>query len=1123
MKYRDLIELYNSNRASNILIYNTGGFGKTTQMKNLNKYLLAHLDQYKTIPMYIDAKALDKADEKPVLKYVTKIFCGIDITNTDEVEMFFEKRTGVYAYSYLFLIDAINEADDAVKAKIVTDIGRLKESDKIRFIVSSRVNEGYSVFNDFHKFEFCELTDEQIGTYLASKFSKSGIQVEKFNKSLVDILKIPMYLSVFSYAYKDETFPELYGEKTVRKADLLLAYLYKVAEESRMDKNLATSLEQEVQFTIEHYLPALAFKMCCQGKVSLNNEEYKEIKKELNTGYFLSFFDEEEREELYPMLSQTEKLKYEFPSIARKRLALWCKNGDDYAFSHQNWLQFFAARHIVNLMNAQKIDELEYPMDQEVRRFAGELICEYDKQFKYSKSNHADVARRCECDFESKTDTDSKMSPIEEFMQKNYVKLNVKSKSIANLIDTMKVARNNHITAKYDNLDLHHVVFGESVLKCSTFDFSKLYHYNFINEGHGGDVNIVTVTHDNKYIVSSGADASVRIWNFETKSQVSKIYLNLPFLTSLIILPNGKYIIGGDVCGLSIWDFHSCLLIKSYPIGWIESIATTLNNEYVICTGTLGTYRVTVETLDIEQISDYNLHHITTSQDDSYIIGFNVDYGELIVTKINMKTLCKENETYNLLKDENYLINTSAITISSDCKYIAIPIYNDNIIILFNFLTKKTEKIHLRGNTSTINSIIISNDDKYDDRYIICGDESGEIKMWNLESGAMIENFIIKHNDSVKTLAISNNNTFIISGSSDTIIKISELKSGRIIASYLLGNYQFDAIDISYDKNFLISATSNGYVYKLECCSGMLCWKHKVSDNCIYSVGISKNSTFFAFSGDDYNIYFCTTESNQSIEKPLIGHTAPVYRMAISEDSKYVISASLDQSILIWERKTGNIVKKIVLDKRNYVDISTCGKYIVIYNNDGLISLYEYKLFDIKLLYTKNFSTRIQSVKVFDTGCLAITDSYSKAYIVTNEKTYPIEGTEKILFLSEEKLYLESEQQKVMVFVTEPHYYSYYLFNHNNKSQISLFAFSNDGEIMTTCGWDGSIQIWNLSNKTRFLYQSILPLMINCHIENAIYVGNEKHNFYHILYANGAIIPKEYKPKPLPFYAKDGI
>ena len=532
---------------------------------------------------------------------------------------------------------------------------------------------------------------------------------------------------------------------------------------------------------------------------------------------------------------------------------------------------------------------------------------------------------------------------------------------------------------------------------------------------------------------------------------------------------------------------------------------------------------MTVETLDIEQISDYNLHHITTSQDDSYIIGFNVDYGELIVTKINMKTLCKENETYNLLKDENYLINTSAITISSDCKYIAIPIYNDNIIILFNFLTKKTEKIHLRGNTSTINSIIISNDDKYDDRYIICGDESGEIKMWNLESGAMIENFIIKHNDSVKTLAISNNNTFIISGSSDTIIKISELKSGRIIASYLLGNYQFDAIDISYDKNFLISATSNGYVYKLECCSGMLCWKHKVSDNCIYSVGISKNSTFFAFSGDDYNIYFCTTESNQSIEKPLIGHTAPVYRMAISEDSKYVISASLDQSILIWERKTGNIVKKIVLDKRNYVDISTCGKYIVIYNNDGLISLYEYKLFDIKLLYTKNFSTRIQSVKVFDTGCLAITDSYSKAYIVTNEKTYPIEGTEKILFLSEEKLYLESEQQKVMVFVTEPHYYSYYLFNHNNKSQISLFAFSNDGEIMTTCGWDGSIQIWNLSNKTRFLYQSILPLMINCHIENAIYVGNEKHNFYHILYANGAIIPKEYKPKPLPFYAKDGI
>lgn len=565
MKYRNLVELYDSNRGSNILIYNAGGFGKTTQMKNLNKHLLAHLDQYKTIPLYIDAKSLDKADEKPVLKYVTKMFCGIDITNTDEVEMFFEKRTGVYAYSYLFLIDAINEADDAVKAKIVTDIGRLKESDKIRFIVSSRVNEGYSVFNDFHKFEFCELTDEQIGTYLSGKFSKSGIQVEKFNKSLVDILKIPMYLSVFSYAYKDETFPELYGEKTVRKADLLLAYLYKVAEESRMDKNLATSLEQEVQFTIEHYLPALAFKMCCQGKVSLNNEEYKEIKKELNTEYFLSFFDEEEREELYPMLSQTAKLNYEFPSIARKRLALWCKNGDDYAFSHQNWLHFFAARHIVNLMNAQKIDELEYPMNQEVRRFAGELICEYDKQFKYSKSNHADTTHRCECDFASKIDTDSKMSPIEEFMQKNYVELNERPQGISNLVEIMKIARNYFITAKYNNLNLINCYFYNCNLMNSTFIKSYI---NLKSLSGSFMVSHMVSSHDGE-LAALYNSKNICIYDFST-ARISN-YLTV-----------GYNLFHHLRCGVHRSPFYSLVdeLVKERDSDDIQAI--TLENDYIL-------------------------------------------------------------------------------------------------------------------------------------------------------------------------------------------------------------------------------------------------------------------------------------------------------------------------------------------------------------------------------------------------------------------------------------------------------------------------------------------------------------------------------------------------------------
>ncbi len=73
-----------------------------------------------------------------------------------------------------------------------------------------------------------------------------------------------------------------------------------------------------------------------------------------------------------------------------------------------------------------------------------------------------------------------------------------------------------------------------------------------------------------------------------------------------------------------------------------------------------------------------------------------------------------------------------------------------------------------------MSSIAFSNDD----RYIISGSSDKSIKIWERESGNEIQT-LTGHSDEVTSVAFSNDDRYIISGSNDKSIKIWERESGK--------------------------------------------------------------------------------------------------------------------------------------------------------------------------------------------------------------------------------------------------------------------------------------------------------------------------------------------------------
>ncbi len=480
-------------KSKNIFLYAGGGYGKTIAMLCLFKYLLDRASNgEKIVPIYIDVKKLNFKKSNPIVNYIHSKYSGSD-TRESDVENLFSDQAPEFSkkYTYYILLDGLNETNDRNKSNLIDIISDMAEISNVKFFVSSRINETFDriVFNTL---ELQKLDEEQIKDYLDKNFGEKyneQTKVKEINKSLIEILQIPMFMKVFSKTYdKRSPYPDIYDEKAVRKADILDSYVQKILKELKERTN---SYDNNIlEFIINFYLPALAFQMAEENVLYIDSEV---VKKKLCKNYFVSFFKGTKEEEIQSLMNSN---KFMPISISSKNFVLINDNEGNYSFVHQIWRDFFAAKHIINCMNAEKFDDLEISVDENIRQFVGELVHEYVDKYKYSRKPAYKLvhengkvkfidnpdSRRCECDFEEKDNLETwTESPIEYFMQQhNMISKNPISAIVtSNLINIMKTCRKNHITADYSYLSLIDSKFLDCEMPFSNFDYSQITNKQF--------------------------------------------------------------------------------------------------------------------------------------------------------------------------------------------------------------------------------------------------------------------------------------------------------------------------------------------------------------------------------------------------------------------------------------------------------------------------------------------------------------------------------------------------------------------------------------------------------------------------------------------------------------------
>ena len=1095
-----------------------GGYGKSTSFKSLYYYLVEQAAQANNhiVPIFIDVKQLVEFGEKgsagnmprPIEKYIVKNYCGED---SDPNESLLEKVINIFSknnafslenhYTYFIFIDAINEVNDGLKQTIIDEIKQMVESDSVKFFISSRVNES-SLPDDTVKYKLLPLDEEKIRVYLDKNFGKTGekVDISKINDSLVDILRVPMYLSVFRKTYDERNpYPDIYEAKTVRKADILDSFIKKLLKDNM--ERARSDDKPLIEFVIKYFLPALAFLMVNKNGFIIDSDSTEKF----NYDYFKKFFKGTKKETLKVLINSK---AYNPLSICCKAFALLIENGDNFSFTHQNWRDLFAAKHIINCMNAEKLDELEITVSENIRQFVGELIREYKQSCGYSKDymdkSDAEKVRKSECDFEGKDNIETcSESPIEHFLDKHNLNSIIPLSAIAtkNLIEIMKTSRNNRIVAYYNNLDLSCTNF----IKCNISN-SKIYSKNleyslFISSGHTDVITDMAVTNSKRILVSASVDKTLKFWNTKTGALLNTLKLSdksAPF--SIAISNDDNYIVAGSTNGeIFIVDIIHFLIKEKINVSkikisneeWIEKISLYNEGIYSLCNSAIyfcnpkanfsickitnaeivkacfcGSKNICAflnnenklfiwklspsECLMAINTGDINVSNMLFSNDgeNSYVFTSHTVYKTNIVNQ-TIETFYFE----GLYGREFSLINGNS--------FINEDVFNNNIY-LYEF-GNPNPIMELPGHKDNIRKLCNLGNNRF-----YSGDYSGEIMMWNLNELNVSHEKLSPQKYSIHLLKENPiNNETIFLGSDNTLSfvdnehfritkKTSQLSNKKIISFDY--NEQLKMIAFSTnDKNIhCVNINNNKSVVEL---GNVLTSSHNsyfADSICFFNtvealVSIGKNEGY---------IWNITNTALNEVTK-LSNHTDYwIQKIKVSPNDRSIVCADVGGYIHSYEINnllTFNYTERVVRTGLTEIsEIYVDEKIIyVVSNSDNILKAYNDEL---ELLFETNFGYNgiiiSTDVAVYDKVIACVTNE-SIIYIMNLENGKLIKMPFK---LNDQPDKIIAVTKNLIIIVGENSNIHYYDINNNREIEYQALQVNLNGLEIESAKINSSLQ-----------------------------------------------------------------
>jgi WD40 repeat protein len=530
------------------------------------------------------------------------------------------------------------------------------------------------------------------------------------------------------------------------------------------------------------------------------------------------------------------------------------------------------------------------------------------------------------------------------------------------------------------------------------------------------------------------------------KSQSSEALINI----FVIISKDGK---------LGIFDVDKKELIreKNLEIGEINAFCVSNDGK---CFFTTGRDRV-IRKWFLDTLQEENDFWLAVEKPKGEITKLAISHNNILVSAGEDKKVLKWNlsdRTSTVLYRHKKVI--TGLDISQDGTFV-FSCSNQESVIGFNIEKKK--KIFERDfRDKEMHYVKISPKNKF----ISAGIGNGEIFVWNVDQPEL-EHELEGHQDHVNTLYFTPDETKLISGGADNLIKVWDMTWQReevtlyghsewVTGISMLNNLIYTLSDdstimmnkfVTYDNHHLIYPDHPITSY-ISTSSGSRCFaiaekrvheytqgkfkefEHLTDD--AFEIKIAKNNSvlviFMKIEGlTQFKVFIQSLEDHNKNHQHIIMSSSPVMAAEVSEDAKWLITGESFR-VTVWESDSGVIHKVIRSHTSDVTALTVSGDYLFAGEQNGVIKLYN------------------MAFDYHEMGHFAAENNGGiRKIVVSEDKRYLVSST------SNNKVFIWSTQTKSYLKVIQA------------KSTVSQVLLSEDSKRLFF-SYGNLLEIWNMEN-----------------------------------------------------------
>jgi len=380
-------------------------------------------------------------------------------------------------------------------------------------------------------------------------------------------------------------------------------------------------------------------------------------------------------------------------------------------------------------------------------------------------------------------------------------------------------------------------------------------------QGHSERVYSVAFSPDDKRIVSSSKDKTIKIWDAATGAELmtlrghsNQVYGMAISSDGKHIVSDGKRIVSGSADGtVKVWDAATGDELKTLcgHGDRVESVAFSPDGGRIVSSSRNGTIKVWDVAIDRERVI------LAGPQGGEGFVAFSPDGTRIVSVTGNNATIkawdVATGTELTTLRGRRHGFLSAAYSpdgsriVSGSC---------DNTIKVWDAATG-VELMCLRGHKGWVLSIAFSPDGK---RIVSCSMEDKTIKVWDVATGGELVS--LGHNSFVTSVAFGPDGERIVAGSSDKTVGLWDASTGAELMTLRGHTSAIRAVAFSPDGKYIVSGSENGTIKICDAGSG----KELISVH---------------------------------------GHTSRLRSVGFSPDGKRVISGSHDGTLKLWDAATG--------------------------------------------------------------------------------------------------------------------------------------------------------------------------------------------------------------------------